>query len=62
MKVIPYLNSLKPFKSEPKTNIRDIISSSSDDEYEGSKQCKPMKTYTESLCCRERNDIPEWYF
>ena len=28
----------------------------------GSKQCKPMKTYTESLCCRERNDIPERYF
>ena len=28
----------------------------------GSKQCKPMKTYTESLCCRERNDISERYF
>ena len=28
----------------------------------GSKQCKPMKTYTESLCCQERNDIPEQYF
>ena len=28
----------------------------------GSKQCKPMKTYTESLCCREGNDIPERYF
>ena len=27
-----------------------------------SKQFKPMKTYTESLCCRERNDKPEWYF
>ena len=25
----------------------------------GNKQCKPMKTYTEILCCRERNDIPE---
>ena len=22
-----------------------------------SKHCEPMKTYTESLCCRERNDI-----
>ena len=124
-------NSLKPFKFEPKTNIGDIISSSSDDEEagaeykvkrlsnnewcecsskysladllqnrchtcsfikkrlqhsffpmeftkslrtpflqnsfalmaaSGSKQCKPMKTYTESLCCRERNDIPERYF
>ena len=29
---IPDLNSLKPLKFEPKTNIRDIISSSSDDE------------------------------
>ena len=28
----------------------------------GSKQCKPMKTYTESSCCRERNDIPERYY
>ena len=26
-----------------------------------SKQCKPMKTYTERLCCREINDIPERY-
>ena len=23
----------------------------------GAKQCKPIKTYTESLCCREINDI-----
>ena len=122
---------MKLFKFEPKTNIGDIISSSSDDEDEGveykvkrisnnewcecsakavvgrcsskqvsglklyykriqhrcfptkfakslrtpflqntstlmaasgSKQCKPMKTYTESLCCRERNDIPERCF
>ena len=127
---IPYLNSLKPFKFEPKTNIRDITSRSSDDEEEGaeckvkwinnnewcecsakaltdilqnryqacnfikeglqhrcfpmkfakslitlflqntstlmaasdSKQCKPMKTYTESSNSRERNDIPERYF
>ena len=28
----------------------------------GSKQCKPVKTYTKSLCCRERNDIPKRYF
>ena len=28
----------------------------------GSKQCKPMKTYTESLCCLEKDDIPELYF
>ena len=29
-KEIPDLNSLKPFKFEPKTNIGNIISSSSD--------------------------------
>ena len=28
---IPDLNSLKPFEFEPKTNIRDINSSSTDD-------------------------------
>ena len=28
----------------------------------GSKQCKAMKTYTESLCCRIINYIPERYF
>ena len=59
---IPDLNSLKPFKFEPKTSIGDINSSSSDDEVEDiedkvkrignrewcecSKHCKPMKTYT----------------
>ena len=30
-----HLNSLKSFKCKPKTNIGDIISSSSDDEEEG---------------------------
>ena len=34
---IPDLNSLKPFKFEPKTNIGHIISSSSDDEEEGAE-------------------------
>ena len=34
---IPDLNSLKPFKFEPKTNIGDIVSSSSDDEEEGAE-------------------------
>ena len=32
---IPDLNSLKPFKFEPKANLGDIISSSSDDDDEG---------------------------
>ena len=31
------LNSLKPFEFEPKANIRDINSSSSDDEEEGAE-------------------------
>ena len=34
---IPDLNSLKPFKFEPKTNIGHIIISSSDDEEEGAE-------------------------
>ena len=34
---IPNLNSLKPFEFEPKTNIGDINSSSSDDEEEGAE-------------------------
>ena len=34
---IPDLNSLKPFELEPKTNIGDINSSSSDDEEEGAE-------------------------
>ena len=66
---------MKPFDIEPKTNIGYINSSSSDDDDEGiedkvkqignsewwecSKQCKPIKTQTERLCCQEGNDIPE---
>ena len=34
---IPDLNSLKPFEFEPKTNIGDINSSSSDDEEKGAE-------------------------
>ena len=34
---ISYLNSLKSFEFEPKTNIRDIDSSSSDDEEESNE-------------------------
>ena len=34
---IPDLNSLKPSEFEPKTNIVDINSSSSDDEEEGAE-------------------------
>ena len=28
----------------------------------GSKQCKPMKTYTTVLSSPKRNDVPERYF
>ena len=63
------LNSLKPFELEPKTNIddeeegiEDKVKRIENSEWcECSKQCKPMKTYTKSLCCREGNDIPERY-
>ena len=75
---IPNLNPLKPFEFDPKTNIGDINSSSTDDEEEWieckvkrignsewcecSKQCKLMETCTESLCYQERNNIPERCF
>ena len=68
---------MKSFEFEPKTNIRDINSSSSDDEEESNgdkvkqienskwcewgKQCKLMKRFVECLCCREGYDIPEGY-
>ena len=72
------LNSFKSMEYEPKTNIGDISSSWKYDKVEGSevklkpigmsgrclwsKQCKPIKTYTESLYCHKGNDIHEWYF
>ena len=46
---IPDLNSLKPFKFEPKTNIGDIISSSSDDEEEGAEY-KVKRTSNNEWC------------
>ena len=67
---IPDLNSLKPFEFEPKTNIDDEVEGienkvkriGNSEWCECSKQYKPMKTYTKSLCCREGNDITERYF
>ena len=51
---IPDLNSLKPFKFEPKTNIGDIISSSSDDEEEG-VEYKVKRTSNNKWCeCSEK--------
>ena len=47
--VIPELDSLKPFKFEPKTNIGDIISSSSDDEDEG-VEYKVKRTSNNEWC------------
>ena len=46
---IPNLNYLKPFKCEPKTNIGDIISSSSVDEDEGI-ECKVKQISNNELC------------
>ena len=39
------------FKNTFLQNTSTLVAASS------SKQCQPMKTYTESLCCRERNDM-----
>ena len=46
---IPDLNSLKPFKFEPKTNIGDIISSSSVAEDEAVKY--KVKRISNNECC-----------
>ena len=46
---IPDLNSLKPFKFEPKTSIGDINSSSSDDEKEGAEY--KVKRISNNECC-----------
>ena len=64
---IPDLGSSKPYEFEPKTNIDDeeegtqskVKRIGSSEWCECSKPCKPKKTYTESLCCREGNDISE---
>ena len=49
---IPDLNSLKPFKFEPKTNIGDIVSSSSDDEEEGAEyKVKRISNNEWCQCC-----------
>ena len=46
---IPDLNSLKRFEFEPKTSIRDINSSSSDDEEEGA-ECKVKRIRNSEWC------------
>ena len=46
---IPDLNSLKPFEFEPKTNIRDINHSSSDDEEEDAEH--KVKQISNSVWC-----------
>ena len=48
---IPDLNSLKPFKFAPKTNIGDIVSSSSDVEEEGTEyKVKRLSNYEWCEC------------
>ena len=50
---IPDLNSLKPFEFEPKTNIGDINSSSSDDEEEGAEyKVKRISNWVMRVQCR----------
>ena len=47
---MPDLNSLKPFQLEPKTNIGDINSSSSDDDKEGAEY--KVKRISNSEWCK----------
>ena len=48
---IPDLNSLKPFKLEPKINIWDITSSSSDDEEESAEYKVKLTSNNEWCGC-----------
>ena len=32
------------------------------DSYVCGGKCRPMESYTESLCCRETNEVPDEYF
>lgn len=70
------LTKLKPYDLEP--IYSDVASSSSDSERVDSEEeeqsrigntswcecgnCRAMKTYTESYCCRDTNEIPDEYF
>ena len=59
MKVRPELNSLKHFEFQPKTNIGDINSSSSDNEEEGAEaviwRCSVEKMDLEALQNSQKN-------
>ena len=59
---IEYINSSSSSDDEEK-GTEDKVKRIGNSEWCGSsKQCKPMKSYTESLCCQEGNDMPERYF
>ena len=74
---IPDFNRLKPFDMEPHITLGEISNSEEEiEDYELEENqrignnnwcvcgghCKSMDTYTESLCCRENNEIPDNFF
>ena len=75
---IPDLAVLKPYDHEPVCESALVIhvsEESSESESETEEQarigninwckcgnCKPMKTYAESLCCQDTNEVPEENF
>ena len=58
---IPNLNSLKPFEFEPKANIGDINSRSSDDEEEVAEY-KVKRIYNSEWCECGVKTVLGWYF
>ena len=57
---IPDLNSLKPFEFEPKTNIGDINSSSSDDEEEGAEYKVKRISNSQWCVCSAKAVFSRW--
>ena len=73
---LPDVTKLKPYDFEPEASSseEDNIDISNDDSSDEEKsrignvdwcvcgKCRPMQTFTESLCCRDTNEVPDDLF
>ena len=73
---IPNISKLQPYDLEPTIPSSEVSSNSNSDEGTSDSEqekerigntdcggkCRPMESYTESLCCRETNEVPDEYF
>ena len=73
---LPDVTKLKPYDFEPEasSNEEDNIDISNDDSSDEEKsrignvdwcvcgKCRPVQTFTESLCCRDTNEVPDDLF